>query len=274
MDNPQLQVGKTSWAKYPLLFFVLLYLFWLLGLPMITLVQESMARGWDAMRLDFENSQVFRALGLTLFLSGGAVFFNSIFGTALAWLMVRHQIRGRRLINAFLDLPFAISPVVVGYMFILLFGRQGWLEPLAQWTGIRWVFSIPGMLLANLFVTFPFVVRELIPVLQEIGTDQEEASYTLGAGSWKTFWRITFPNIKWGLLYGVSLTFARSLGEFGAILVVGAGIPGWTETATVFVYRALEERMYAGAYGVSLFLILFSFLLLLGMELLRKKRKV
>ncbi len=215
-----------------------------------------------------------KAFLLTFLLSAGAVLFNGSFGTLLAYVMVRQDFRGKAWINGLLDLPFAVSPVVVGYMFLLLFGKNGWFQGIAQWTHIAWVFSWPGMLVATLFVTFPFVVREVMPVLAEIGTDQEEAAHTLGASGWKTFWKITLPGIKWGLLYGVSLTLARALGEFGAVLVVGAGVSGSTETATIYVYRAMEERLYGGAYAASLLLIGASFLLLIGMERFKKRTRI
>lgn len=260
--------------KWTLIGLVLVYLVWLLGLPLMTLVEQAWAQGFSKICLQLWNEEVGYAFGLTLFLCILAVVLNTIFGTMIALLLVRHKFLGRRLVNALIDLPFALSAVVVGYMFILLFGRGGWLEGLAALTGIRWVFSVPGMVLATLFVTFPFVVRELIPVLQEIGIEQEQAAYTLGASPWKTFWRITLPNIRWALLYGMSLTFVRALGEFGAVLVVGAGIAGATETATIFVFRGMEERLYAGAYGASLLLILTALILLLGMELVKRRRRV
>lgn len=259
-------------TRIVLISLVLLYLAWLLGLPLLTLVRSAWGQGWEKIYHDLSQPHVLHAFYLTLVLSVGAVLINSLFGTLLAVVMVRQRFWGRKIVNGVLDLPFAISPVVVGYMFILLLGKNGWFSGLNQWTGIRWVFSVPGMLLATLFVTFPFVVREVMPVLEELGTEQEEAARTLGASPWKIFYKITLPGIKWGLLYGVSLTLARSLGEFGAVLVVGAGISGSTQTATIFVYRAMEERMYGGAYGAALILIAFSFLLLLGMELFKKRK--
>ncbi len=261
-------------VKYALIGAVALYLLWLLGLPIFTLIRHTVEIGAARIAQELWQSEVAQAFALTVMLSLGAVLFNSAFGTLVAYVMVRQRFRGRALLNAILDLPFAVSPVVVGYMFILLFGKSGWLQGVADLTGTPWVFAWPGMLLATLFVTFPFVVREVMPVLEEIGTEQEEAARTLGAGGWKIFWKITLPGIKWGLLYGVSLTLARALGEFGAVLVVGAGVSGSTETATIYVYRAMEERMFGGAYAASLILIGFSFLLLLGMEWFKKRSNV
>jgi len=272
MPSPSYKGRQNPVTKYALISLVVLYLVWLLGFPIGTLFKHAFDEGWTQISNQLFTPDVSHAFGLTLFLVFCAVLFNTVFGVLLAWVMVRHRFRGKSLVNGLLDLPFAISAVVVGYMFILLFGREGWLEGFNQWTGIRWVFSVWGMVLVTLFVTFPFVVREIIPVLQEVGTEQEEAARTLGASPWKAFWKITLPSIQGGLLYGMSLTFARALGEFGAVLVVGAGIAGATETATIFVFRAMEERMYAGAYGASLILIVFAFLLLLWMELFKKRR--
>ena len=176
------------------------------------------------------------------------------------------------MLNALIDLPFAVSPVVAGYMLLLLFGRQGLFAPLLQGSGIRIAFALPGMILATLFVTLPFMVRELMPVLEAFGLDQEEAAHTLGASGWQTFRRVTFPALRHGFWYGIMLTLARALGEFGAVLVVSGGVQGRTETATVYVYRALDDRQYAGAYSAALVLGLISLVLVLGAELRRGKR--
>jgi sulfate transport system permease protein len=161
--------------------------------------------------------------------------------------------------------------VVVGYMLLLLFGRQGLLAPVLTALDIRVAFAVPGMVLATLFVTLPFMIRELAPILQAFGVQQEQAAATLGANGWTTFWRITLPALRWGFIYGVTLTLARALGEFGAVLVIGGGIQGRTETATLYIYRALDERQYVSAYSVALALGLLSLLLVLGTELLRRR---
>jgi len=169
------------------------------------------------------------------------------------------------------DLPFAISPVIAGLMLILLFGRGGWLQALPDTLGIPIVFALPGMFLATAFVSLPFVVREVMPVLRHLGTEGEEAAYTLGASPWKAFWLVTLPAIKWGMLYGISLTFARALGEFGAVLVVSGGVSGMTETATLFIFRSMDDRNYAAAYAMALVLALISFALLMLIELSKSK---
>jgi sulfate transport system permease protein len=168
-------------------------------------------------------------------------------------------------------MPFAVSPVVVGYMLLLLFGRNGLLAPILTALNIQVAFALPGMIIATLFVTLPFMVRELIPVLEAFGVQQEQAAATLGASGLQTFRYVTLPAIRWGFIYGVTLTFARALGEFGAVLVIGGGIQGRTETATLFIYRSLDERQYIGAYSAALVLGLFSLILVVGSELLRRR---
>jgi sulfate transport system permease protein len=168
-------------------------------------------------------------------------------------------------------MPFAVSPVVAGYMLLLLFGRNGIFAPLLEIWDIKVAFALPGIILATLFVSLPFMVRELIPVLQAFGIKQEQAAHTLGANGWQTFWFVTLPALRWGFIYGMTLTFARALGEFGAVLVIGGGIQGRTQTATLFIFHALEERQYIGAYSAAMMLGLFSLALVLGTELLRRK---
>jgi sulfate transport system permease protein len=182
------------------------------------------------------------------------VVVHGVGGTMVAWVMVRQQFRGKAIINGLIDMPFAVSPVVVGYMLLLLFGRNGLLGPVLNTWNVRVVFAVPGMILATLFVTLPFMIRELIPVLEAFGIQQEQAAATLGASGWQTFRRVTLPALRWGMIYGLTLTLARALGEFGAVLVVGGGVKGRTETATLYIYRALDERQYVGAYSVALVL--------------------
>jgi len=195
------------------------------------------------------------------------------FGTIVAWVLVRHRFPGRSVLNALIDLPFAMSAVVVGYMLLLLFGRRGLLAPILQALDIQVAFAVPGMVLATLFVTLPFMIRELMPVLEEFDIEQERAAATLGASSWQTFRLVTLPALRWGFVYGIILTFARALGEFGAVLVIGGGVQGRTETATLYIFRALDERQYVGAYSAALVLGLCSLLLVLGADLIRRKQE-
>jgi sulfate transport system permease protein len=253
---------------------VLAYLGVLILWPLLAVLQGAFAEGVGRFFAELSQPELRRAFWLTLVLAAGAVVANGIFGTIVAWVLVRQNFRGRSFLNGIVDLPFVVSPVIAGYMVLLLFGRTGWFGSLVEATGFRVVFSWPGMLLVTVFVSLPFIVREIMPVLQEVGVEPELTAYTLGASGWQTFWRVTLPNIRWGLLYGLTLTLARALGEFGAVLVVGGAISGRTETATLYIFGALEERQYTGAYAASLVLGLVSFAVLIGMEQLRRRSEV
>jgi sulfate/thiosulfate transport system permease protein len=211
------------------------------------------------------------ALKLTLITVAIAVPLNTIFGVACAILLVRHKWWGNFLIDAAINLPFAISPIVIGLSLFLLYGTTGWFEPALAEAGIKILFSVPGMVLACMFVSLPFVVRETVPVLQEIGTEQEQAAHTLGANSWQTFWRVTLPAIRWGVAYGVVLTTARVLGEFGAVTVVSGSISGQTQTLPLFVAKQYENFNLPGAFGASILLALLALATLLAMNLLKRK---
>jgi len=211
------------------------------------------------------------AFWLTLGITVVSVVVNTFFGVVLALVLARQRFAGKLLLNGVVDLPFSLSPVVAGFMFIILFGPNGWLGKWFEAGGIRVIFALPGMILATIFVTVPFVTREVVPVLQESGTEQEDAARTLGANGWQTFWRITIPSMRWGLGYGVCLTTARALGEFGAVLIVSGSIIGRTQTATSYIHQEFVDFHYAGAYAASLVLAVASFLMLVTMELLRKR---
>jgi sulfate transport system permease protein len=211
------------------------------------------------------------AFWLTLGITVVSVAVNTFFGVILALVLARQKFAGKLLLNGVVDLPFSLSPVVAGFMFIILFGPNGWLGRWFEAGGIRVIFALPGMILATIFVTVPFVAREVVPVLQESGTEQEDAARTLGANGWQTFWRITIPSIRWGLGYGVCLTAARSLGEFGAVLIVSGSVIGRTQTATSYIHQEFVDFHYAGAYAASLVLAVASFLMLVTMELMRKR---
>jgi sulfate transport system permease protein len=211
------------------------------------------------------------ALKLTLITVAIAVPLNTVFGIGCALLLVRHKFRGNFLIDAAINLPFAISPIVIGLSLFLLYGTTGWFEPALAEAGIKILFSVPGMVLACMFVSLPFVVRETVPVLQEIGTEQEQAASTLGANAWQTFWRITLPAIRWGVAYGVVLTTARVLGEFGAVSVVSGSISGQTQTLPLFVEKQYENFNLPGAFGASVLLALLALMTLLAMNFLKRK---
>ena len=206
------------------------------------------------------------ALWRSLVLVAIALAVNAVFGMLGAIVLARHRFPGRELIDALVDIPLAVSPVMVGLAYLLVFGRTGWLAPLLEPLGVRIAFAFPGLVTATVFVTLPFVVREVGYVLEELGTDEEQAARTLGASRWTTFRRITLPNVAGGFGYGLTLTAARALGEFGAVLVVGGAIIGSTDTATTFIYAAVEERQNAAAYGMAALLAAASMLLLVGLE--------
>jgi sulfate transport system permease protein len=198
---------------------------------------------------------------------------NTVFGVACAMLIVRHRFPGKWLLNALIDLPFAVSPVIIGLALILVYGQNGWLGGWLAEQGIQVIFAVPGMILATIFVSLPFVVREVIPVLREIGTEQEQAASTLGASGWQSFWRVTLPSIRWGLSYGVVLATARALGEFGAVSVVSGKLSGQTETLTLFVEQRFHNFDLTGAYAASVVLALLALATLLTMNLISPRRQ-
>ena len=214
------------------------------------------------------------ALWLTVLIAAIAVPLNALFGVAAALVLVRRRVPARSLVSALIDLPLALSPVVVGLCILLVWGQDGWFGGYAEDAGLQVVFALPGMVLATIFVSLPFVVREVVPVLREVGTDQEEAATILGAGPAQTFWRITLPAIRWGIIYGVVLTTARALGEYGAVAVVSGRISGDTETLTLFVKQQSDqfgEKAEVGAYGASVVLIVLAVAVVLLMNLLNRK---
>jgi sulfate/thiosulfate transport system permease protein len=257
-------------VEWLLIGIVLLYAAMLMLGPLVAIIWGALAEGVRVIIAELISKDALYALKLTLFLATSATIINTILGVIIAWVLVRDDFKGKRFINGIVDLPFAVSPVIAGFMLILLFGRNGWLTPLTDAIGIKMVFALPGMLLATTFVSLPFVIREVVPVLEHLGCDQENAAYTMGASSWQAFWHITLPNIKWGLLYGISLTFARSIGEFGAVLVVSGGVSRLTESSTLFIFRSLDDRNEIGAYAMAMFLAIISFSLLILMEFFKK----
>jgi sulfate transport system permease protein len=240
---------------------VLLYAATLLLGPLVALVAGALGEGPGTLLRELRRPDAVHALKLTLLLALGATLFNALFGVCVALVIVRQDFRGRGVLNALVDLPFAVSPVIAGFAILLLFGREGWLQPVAEALDLKVVFALPGMLLATSFV----------PVLRQLGTDQETAAYTLGASPWQAFLRVTLPGLRWGLVYGISLTFARAVGEFGAVLVVSGGVSGLTETATLFIFRSLDDRNEVAAYGMAIVLALLSTGVLLGLDLLRRR---
>jgi sulfate transport system permease protein len=242
----------------------------LILVPALALLRQVCAGGLRPFVETLASPQVLRVFGLTLAITVLATVINTVFGLALALVLVRQRFWGRTLLDGVVDVPFAVSPVVAGLMLILLYGPEGWLGRSLESAGLQVIYAVPGMILATLFVTVPFVVRELVPVLRELGQEHEQAAYTLGAGHWRTFWSVTLPSIRWGLAYGVTLTVARSLGEFGAVLVVSGNLIGNTQTATLYIHDGIESFHTEGAYAASLVLAAVSFVLLVGMDAIRK----
>lgn len=263
----------SVWRRRLLIGVVALYVGVLIVAPLAALVRGAFQEGAAAMVQALGQPDVWKAFWQTVKIGLIVVVVHTVFGTAVAWVFVRDNFRGKWLLNAIMDLPFAVSPVVVGYMLILIFGRRGILAPLMEAWNIQVVFAVPGMILATLFVTMPFMVRVLVPVLEAFDIRQEQAAATMGAGGWLIFRRITFPALRWGFVYGITLTFARALGEFGAVLVVGGGIQGRTETVPIYIFRSLDDRMYTGAYSAALLLGVFSVLLILGTDWLRRRQE-
>jgi sulfate/thiosulfate transport system permease protein len=264
-------MGVSRGARIGLRTLALGYLTLLLALPVAFVFYKTFEKGlgavWDALT----TANAIHALELTLLMVAVAVPLNTAFGVLAAMVIVRGRVRGKALLNALIDLPFAISPVVVGLALYLLYGRQGWFGSWFLDHGIQIIFSTPGMILATVFVSLPFVVREVIPVLRENGTGQEEAAATLGASPWQTFWRVTLPAIRWGVLYGVVLTTARALGEFGAVSVVSGKILGETDTLPLYVEQRFQAFDLTGAYAASALLAAIALATLLLMTKVQPK---
>jgi len=250
------------------------YLALLLVAPIGMVFYRTFEHGFDAAWSAVTTAEAIHAFWLTLLMVAIAVPANTVFGVAMALLIVRGRFRGKTVLNAVIDLPFAVSPVVIGLALILVYGRNGWLGETLTNAGIQVIFAWPGMVLATIFVSLPFVVREVVPVLREVGIEQDEAAQTLGASRAQTFWRVTLPAIRWGVAYGVILTTARALGEFGAISVVSGKLVGQTETLTLHVEQRFQAFDLTGAYAASVLLALMALLVIGTMTLLDRKKEL
>jgi len=250
---------------------VVVYAAGLLLAPLLAICWGALAEGLGAAVRELTSADAVSSLKLTVLMAVSATAINTVFGVCIAWVLVRDKFWGRRILNGLVDMPFAVSPVIAGFMLILLFGRTGWLTPVTDALGIKVVFALPGILLATIFISLPFVIREVAPVLSQVSLDQEDAALTIGANRFQTFWRVTLPAIRWGLLYGVSLTFARAVGEIGAVLVVSGGVSRLTETSTLFIFRSLDDRNYVGANAMAVVLAGISFVILMAIEFLKKR---
>jgi sulfate transport system permease protein len=268
---PPATTGDERRGRRLILLACLLWVGLLLALPLVGIVWTVVKSGLGTVTETLSAPDVRHAFALTAVITLITVLITTVFGVIVAWVLVRQRFHGRSLLNALVDLPFALSPVTVGLACVILFGPGGWFAPFFQARGIQIIFALPSMVLVTIFICLPFTIREVVPVLEEIGLDEEDASRTLGASVWHTFFRVTLPNIRWALAYGIALTTARAIGEIGAVLIVSGLLQGKTETATLYIYRAYEDRQTPQAYVVALVLACVSVALLIAIELFRHR---
>ena len=265
---------KQSWVPAVLIGIAIAYLFLVQYIPAINVFFEAFKKGTGPFLSNLAKPEFLHAAWLTLLLAAISIPVNAVFGLCAAWAIARHKFPGRAIVLSIIDLPFSISPVVAGLMIVLLYGRQGWFGPWLQAHDIKIVFAFPGMLMATAFVSMPFVAREVIPILEEFGKDQEEAARTLGANDWQTFWRVTLPSIRWGLLYGLILTNARAMGEFGAVSVVSGNIANTTQTLPLFVEDAYKQYETEAAFSAAVLLAFLAVITLIVKEIVERKTQI
>ena len=264
---------EPRWVRYGLLTLGLGFLFFFLGLPLVAVFVEALAQGVPLYVEALKEPETRSAIGLTIGIALAVLPFNVVFGVAAAWAIAKFDFTGKSLLITLIDLPFAVSPVVAGLVFILLFGAQGWFGPWLYAHEVKIIFAVPGMILATLFITFPFIARELIPLMQAQGKEEEEAAVSLGASGWQMFRRVTLPNIKWGLLYGVILSNARAMGEFGAVSVVSGHIRGETNTLPLHVEILYNEYNAVGAFAAASILALLALVTLFAKTVVEWRMK-
>jgi len=262
---------EPALVRWTLIGVVLVFLGLFLAVPLAAVFSEALGKGTAAYFAAFREPDALAAIRLTLLTAAIAVPVNLLFGVAAAWAIAKFEFVGKNLLITLIDLPFSVSPVVSGLIYVLLFGLQGWLGPWLAEHDIKIIFAVPGIVLATIFVTFPFVARELIPLMQAQGTEEEEAARVLGAGGWQTFWRVTLPNIKWGLLYGVILCNARAMGEFGAVSVVSGHVRGLTNTVPLHVEILYNEYNSTAAFAVASLLALLALVTLAAKSIVEWK---
>lgn len=261
--SPRSSTQDPLWVKVLVLSLVAVFLGLILVLPLVSVFAEALRQGVGPALEAVRTPDAIASIKLTLLTAAVAVPFNIVFGVAAAWAVAKHEFWGKSLLISLIDVPFSVSPVVAGLIYVLIFGSHGWFGSWLIDHDIKIIFAVPGIMLATLFVTFPFVARELIPLMQEQGVDEEEAAASMGAGGWMTLWRVTTPNIRWGLLYGVLLCNARAMGEFGAVSVVSGHIRGLTNTMPLHVEILYNEYDFVGAFAVAALLCLLSILTLI-----------
>ncbi len=265
---------KQSWVPTVLIGIAIAYLFLVQYIPAINVFFEAFKKGTGPFLSNLAKPEFLHAAWLTLLLALIAIPLNAVFGLCAAWAIARHKFPGRAIVLSIIDLPFSISPVVAGLMIVLLYGRQGWFGPWLQAHDIQIIFAFPGMVMATAFVSMPFVAREVIPILEEFGKDQEEAARTLGANDWQTFWRVTLPSIRWGLLYGLILTNARAMGEFGAVSVVSGNIANTTQSLPLFVEDAYKQYETEAAFSAAVLLAFLAVVTLVLKEIIERKTQI
>ena len=261
-NNSKSSQGESKVVKYLLITTAITFLAVMLVVPLITIFAEAFRKGVEEYFLSFEDEYVLSAIKLTFITAIIAVPLNLVFGLAASWAIAKYSFFGKSFLITLIDLPFAVSPVISGFVYVLLFGAQGWFGSWLIENDVQIIFAVPGIVLATIFVTFPFVARELIPLMQEMGNDEEQAALLLGASGFQTFWKVTLPNIKWGLLYGVILCNARAMGEFGAVSVVSGHIQGVTNTMPLQVEILYNEYNFVAAFAVSTLLAILALLTL------------
>jgi len=249
---------EPAWVRHTLIALALAFMALFLVLPLAAVFTEALRKGWDAYWEALKEPDAWAAIRLTLLTAAIAVPLNLVSGVAAAWAIAKYEFRGKAFLTTLVDLPFSVSPVVAGLIYVLVFGAQGWLGPWLQAHDIKIIFAVPGIVLATVFVTFPFIARELIPLMQAQGNEEEQAAIVLGATGWQTFWHVTLPNIKWGLIYGVILCNARAMGEFGAVSVVSGHIRGQTNTMPLHVEVLYNEYQSVAAFAVASLLALLA----------------
>jgi sulfate/thiosulfate transport system permease protein len=258
LRSAQRGTTEAPWIRWTLIGIALGFMFLFLVLPLAAVFTEALRKGWDAYAEALKEPDAWSAIRLTLLIAAVAVPMNLVFGVAAAWCIAKYEFKGKSFLTTLIDLPFSVSPVVAGLIYVLVFGAQGWFGPWLMEHDIKIIFAVPGIILATVFVTFPFIARELIPLMQAQGNDEEQAAIVLGATGWQTFWRVTLPNIKWGLIYGVILCNARAMGEFGAVSVVSGHIRGQTNTMPLHVEVLYNEYQSVAAFAVASLLALLA----------------
>lgn len=271
---PASQKSGRSWVKIALIVVAIAYLALVLFIPALNVFVQAFKQGVGPFFSNLTEPAFAHAVWLTVIIALIVVPLNTVFGLCAAWVIARNQFRGRTFLVSLLDIPFAVSPVVAGLMIVLLYGRQGWFGPFLEAHNIKIIFAMPAMVLASSFITLPFVAREVIPVLEEAGSEQEEAAKTLGAQDWQIFWRVTLPNIRWGLLYGVLLTNARTMGEFGAVSVVSGNLARKTQTLPLFVEEAYKQYATQSAYSAAVLLAGLALVTLVLKEILERRTQI